>query len=121
YENWSWMLGYTYTHATDVNPLTSSQAHSNWDGRMLLNPNDPIAENSNYAIKDRVTGVLTWQKAFWGDYKTSVSTFYEGRTGRPYSFIYQNDANGDAEINDLFYVPSGPGDVEFTGGAAMEA
>ena len=119
--NWSWMAGYTYTQATDVNPLTSSQAHSNWDGRALVNPNEEISGNSNYAIRDRFTGILSWQKAFFGDYKTSVSMFYEGRSGRPYSWTFQNDANGDAEVNDLFYVPSGPGDVLFTGGAAMEA
>lgn len=119
-ENWTWMLAYTYTEATEVNPLTSSQAHSNWDGRMLLNPNEPIAETSNYAIKDRVTGILTWQHAFWGDYKTSVSAFYEGRSGRPYSWTYLNDANGDGEVNDLFYVPAGPGDVAFQGGVEME-
>src|SRR5690606_11791080 len=47
--------------------------------------------------------------------------FYEGRSGRPYSWTYLNDANGDMELNDLLYVPSGPGDVLFSGGAAMEA
>jgi hypothetical protein len=53
--------------------------------------------------------------------------FYEGRSGRPYSYIFYNDANGDSSgasqagyFNDLFYVPAGPGDVMWTGGAAME-
>ncbi|MFZ7096991.1 TonB-dependent receptor [Luteimonas dalianensis] len=119
YENWGWMIGYTRTSAQDVNPLTSSQAHSNWDGRMLLNPNEPIAYTSNYEIRDRFSGTLTWQKAFFGDYKTSVALFYEGRSGRPYSWTFQNDANGDNETNDLFFVPN-PGDVVFTGGAEME-
>ncbi|KGM56854.1 Oar protein [Lysobacter arseniciresistens ZS79] len=120
-ENWSWMFGYTYTQATEVNPLTSSQAHSNWDGRAILNPNTPTADTSNYEIRDRFTGAVTWRKAFFGDYNTQVSVFYEGRSGRPYSWTFQNDANGDSETNDLFYVPSGPGDVIFTGGAEMEA
>src|SRR5690606_21692400 len=108
-DNWYWMAAYTYTNATEVNPLTSSQAHSNWDGRMLLNPNTPIDETSNYEIKDRFIGVVSWQKAFFGDYQTKAAMFYEGRSGRPYSWTYQNDANGDAEVNDLFYVPGGPG------------
>ncbi|MGQ4661275.1 TonB-dependent receptor domain-containing protein [Lysobacter sp. F6437] len=120
-ENWGWMFGYTYTQATEVNPLTSSQAHSNWDGRAILNPNTPTADTSNYEIRDRFTGALTWRKPLFGDYNTSVAVFYEGRSGRPYSWTYLNDANGDSETNDLFYVPSGPGDVIFTGGAEMEA
>ena len=117
---WSWMLGYTFTNATEVNPLTSSQAHSNWDGRAILNPNTPTSDRSNYTIRDRFTGVLTWQKPFFGDYNTTVSLFFEGRSGRPYSWTYLNDANGDSEVNDLFYVPNGPGDVLFTGGDEME-
>ena len=68
-----------------------------------------------------MTGVLEWKHNFFGDYATRVGMFYEGRSGRPYSYIYYNDVNGDgANTNDLFYVPAGPGDVKWTGGAAME-
>jgi len=64
---------------------------------------------------------VNWKHAFFGDYETQVGMFYEGRTGRPYSFVYSNDMNGDGRTyNDLFYVPKGRGDVLFTGGAAME-
>ncbi|WP_297094781.1 hypothetical protein [Thermomonas sp.] len=56
---------------------------------------------------------------------------YEGRSGRPFSYIFSGDANGDNRtFNDLFYVPAGPGDVlfgsmnsttgAFTANAAME-
>jgi len=120
-ENWSWTLGYTYTHATDFSPATSSQNSSNWNNTLVFQTNVPEAYNSRYAIKDRFTGILTWQKAFFGDYRTTASMFYEGRSGRPYSYIFFNDVNGDsAATNDLFYVPNGRGDVLFTGGAAME-
>jgi hypothetical protein len=121
-ENWSWNFAYTYTEATDVTPLTSSQNSSNWGSTLIRNQGEDLAQSSRYAIKDRFTGSLTWQKAFFGDYKTRISTFYEGRSGRPFSYIFRNDANGDnGGFNDLFYVPTGPGDVYFTGGAAMEA
>ena len=120
-ENWAWTLGYTYTHATDFSPATSSQNSSNWNNTLVFQTNVPEAYNSRYAIKDRFTGILTWQKAFFGDYRTTASMFYEGRSGRPYSYIFFNDVNGDsAATNDLFYVPNGRGDVLFTGGAAME-
>ncbi len=119
-ENWSWMLGYTYTNSTEVSPLTSSRAISNWNGRMILQSNEEVDSRSNYEIRDRFSGALTWQKAFFGDYNTTASVFYEGRSGKPYSWGFSNDANGDGYINDLFYVPEGRGDVIFTGGAAME-
>ncbi len=115
-ENWGWSLGYTYTAAKEVSPLTSSQNTSNWNNTLSLNANDNVAYNSRYALKDRVTGTLEWKKAFFGNYATRAGLFYEGRSGRPYSYIFYNDANGDgATTNDLFYVPAGYGDVLWTG------
>ena len=121
--NWSWSAAYTYTLATEVSPLTSSINNSNWNGTPTFNANDNVAYNSRYAIRDRFTGTFNWQHAFFGDYKTKVGLFYEGRSGRPYSLVYRNDMNGDGNSSavDLFYIPSGPGDVVFTGGAPMEA
>ncbi|MDG9988716.1 TonB-dependent receptor [Stenotrophomonas sp. GD04024] len=126
-ENWGWSLAYTYTAAKEVSPLTSSQNTSNWGSTLIGTANENVAYDSRYAIKDRVTGSINWKKAFFGNYNTTVGLFYEGRSGRPFSYIYYNDMNGDAAattgagyFNDLFYVPNGPGDVKFTGGATME-
>jgi hypothetical protein len=119
-DTWGWGLNYTYTRATEVNPLTSSQAISNWANAFRLNPNEEVSANSAYAVRDRFLGTLNYQTSFFGDYKTSAGLIYEGRSGRPYSFSFINDANGDGRTNDLFYVPARPGDVIFTGGAAME-
>lgn len=120
-DNWSWMVGYTFTDASQVSPMASSQNTSNWNGTTIHQVNENVAYNSRYAIRDRFTGVLTYSNAFFGDNKTTFGLFYEGRSGLPFSYIYYNDINGDgANTNDLFYVPAGRGDVLFTGGAAME-
>lgn len=120
-DSWAWSLGYTYTEATEVSPLASSQNTSNWSGTLINNVNENVAYDSRYAIKDRVTGTLEFKHNFFGDYATRFGMFYEGRSGRPFSYIYYNDVNGDAaSTNDLFYVPNGYGDVLWTGGAAME-
>ncbi len=119
-----WSMAYTRTTATEVSPLTSSTSNSNWNGRMSFDPNAEEVANSNYLVKDRISASLTWSKAFVGSYRTSVGMFYEGRKGKPYSWTYINDMNGD-EIggNDLMYIPSGPGasDVIFKGGPSEEA
>lgn len=116
-----WALAYTYTDATEVSGLTSSVANSNWAGRSILNPNEQIASNSSYLVKDRINANITWQKAFFGTMKTSVGVFYEGRTGKPYSWTINNDLNGDGlGGNDLMYIPSrfGSGEVTFRGDTA---
>lgn len=121
-DTWGWSLYYTYTEATEVSPMTSSTNSSNWGGTLIGSMNEDVAYDSRYAIKDRITGTVTWRHNFFENYETRVSMFYEGRSGRPFSYIFRNDANGDnGGFNDLFYVPNGPGDVVFTGGAAMEA
>lgn len=121
-DTWGWSLFYTYTEATDASPMTSSTNSSNWGSNLIGDLNSGIAYDSRYAIKDRFTGSVTWRHNFFADYETRVGLFYEGRSGRPFSYIFRNDANGDSGgFNDLFYVPNGPGDVVFSGGAAMEA
>lgn len=119
-ENWFWSMAYTYTRATDVNALTSSQAASNWGNQFSVNPNENVSSPSIYTIRDRFTGQIGYQNTFFGDNLTSFALFYEGRSGRNYSWAFLNDANGDDRVNDLFYMPAGFGDVLFTGGAAME-
>ncbi|MCX7563938.1 TonB-dependent receptor [Xanthomonadaceae bacterium XH05] len=120
-DHWAWTVGYTFTDATQVSPMASSQNTSNWNGTTIYQVNENVAYNSRYAIRDRFTGVLTYSNEFFGDNTTTFGLFYEGRSGLPFSYIYYNDINGDgASTNDLFYVPTGRGDVLFTGGAAME-
>lgn len=120
--NWSWNIAYTRTTAKEVNPLTSSQAASNWNNSIRADRNADVAENSIYAIKDRFTASLSYQREFFRDLRTSFGLFYEGRSGRPFTYTFINDANGDRRSGvDPFYIPAGPGDVLFTGGAEMEA
>ena len=119
-----WTVAYTKTRATEVSPLTSSTSSSNWSNRNIFNPNEEVLSNSNYLVKDRFNASFNWSKAFIGSYRTTVGVFYEGRKGKPYSWTYLNDLNGDGiGGNDLMYIPSAPGsgEVVFKGGAAEEA
>lgn len=112
--DWSWTLGYTYTDAEEVSGLTSSTATSGWNYNYVYNANEEELNTARYEIKDRISGSLNWKHKFFGEYQTEVGLVYEGRSGRPYSYLYYNDMNGDSRsFNDLVYVPSGPGDVQF--------
>ena len=123
---------FTRTSATEVSPLTSSTAFSNWANRAVFNPNEVVAARSASLIRNRVNASANWSKAFIGSYQTRLGVFYEGREGRPYSWTFNNDMNGDGiSGNDLLYVPSarGSGEVLFrlpgqtvaASGAAAEA
>ncbi|HEX4853022.1 TonB-dependent receptor [Arenimonas sp.] len=117
----SWTAAYTFTNADEVSPLTSSTSGSQWGNINTFNPNEEVSATSAYEIKDRFSASINWERAFFGDYETRVSMFAESRSGRPFSYVFDNDANGDGRFgNDLLYVPTGPGDVLF-GTAAEEA
>jgi len=116
-----WSLAYTYTSAKEVSPLTSSTSNSNWLGRSIFNPNEEISANSSYLVKDRINAMVNFRKAFFANYRTTFGLFYEGRTGKPYSWTFNNDMNGDGGAgNDLMYIPSkaGSGEVVFLGDTA---
>jgi hypothetical protein len=118
-----WSLAYTYTDATEVSNLSSSTSNSNWGARAIFNPNENVAANSSYMVKDRINASVIWEKAFFGTYKTTVGMFYEGRSGKPYSWTYNNDMNGDGTgANDLMYIPKafGSGEVLFYGDTATD-
>lgn len=113
-DGWYWKAGYTYSEANEVSPGTSSVALSNWINRAVFNPNEEESNTSNYEIRNRFTGQLSKTWNFFENAPTTVALFYEGRNGRPYSYTFIGDANGDGiSGNDLFAIPT-PGSIQFS-------
>lgn len=109
----SWTLGYAYTESSDVNPMTSSVAFSNYVNVSVSDPNDPGVARSNYNIKNRFTLRANYRKAFFGDYETKFTLFGRVNEGRPYSATFVDGGNvfGDTlDDRHLLYIPSGPND-----------
>ena len=70
-----------------------------------LNPNEEIAKTATREIRDSVKVSLGWEHAFFGDYKTSVTAYYNGHDGLPYTWIMDGDVNGDGIFQDQAYIP----------------
>ncbi|WP_296946343.1 TonB-dependent receptor [uncultured Massilia sp.] len=120
-KGFGWSVAATHTYATEVSNLTSSTAGSNFNARSVYNPNEDVAANSAYLVKNRINALVNFEKAFFGAYKTRLGVFYEGRSGKPFSWTFKNDMNGDGTTgNDLMYIPKafGSGDVIFAGDTA---
>lgn len=116
-----WSIAATHTYATEASNLTSSTSSSNFGARSVFNPNEDVAANSAYLVKNRVNATVNFEKAFFSGLKTRFGLFYEGRTGKPYSWTFKNDMNGDGiATNDLMYIPKafGSGEVVFYGDTA---
>jgi hypothetical protein len=102
---WYGNLSYTYTDADEVASDGSSQAFSSYQFVSRVNPNQEIATTAGRLIRDSVKASLGWEHAFFGDYRTSVTAFYNGRDGLPYTWTFNGDANGDGIFQDPAYIP----------------
>ncbi|NEM98212.1 TonB-dependent receptor [Pontibacter burrus] len=106
-------IAYTYGKSKDVNSGTSSTALSNYEFNQIVNnPNDPELAYSRYDVRHRIvgTGGYTFK---WGEIAaTGISLFYQGQSGLPITFVYNQDLNGDGNVaNDLIYVPRNQSEI----------
>lgn len=110
---WSAGVSWTRGQAKEVSPATSSTASSNYNLRATYNPNENVMSLSNTSTRDKIVATAARQFEFVKNYRTTVALVYEGRSGRPYSWVFRGDANGDGYTgNDLFYVPTGSSDTK---------
>jgi len=108
-DHWAFSAYYTHTHATEVQALTSSVASSNFNYRSTVNPNAGDAVDSAYNIPDRLVISATREFNFFhrAGAETRITAVLRIQTGHAYSWIFNNDANGDGTTgNDAFYVPT---------------
>ncbi len=120
---WGASLSYTRGCAVEVSPVTASTAATNFETRVCVDPNDDRLGTANYAIRDRVLADLSVRFSLVKGFVTTVVLQYEGRSGRPYSFVSGTDVNGDSSSydNDLLYVPSGRDDPKVRWSNAKQA
>ncbi len=102
---WYGNISYTYTKADEVGSDGSSQAWSSYQFVSRLNPNEEISGTATREIRNSIKASLGWEHAFFGDYKTSITAFYTGRDGLPYTWIINGDPNGDGIFQDPAYIP----------------
>jgi len=124
-------LAYSFGDAFAIYDGTSSQNSSQWRGLHSVedggrNDLEQPLQRSDFSQGHRVIGGLSYVFNWNPDKtaQTTISIFYEGISGSPYSYVY---ADGD-EIQDedsrnrsLIYVPENENDIIFTGTAEEQA
>ena len=105
-EHWHAKASYTFTDAEAVSNGSSSTAGSNWGYNPAINPNEPLLGRSSYEIQNAFTMTVNYQNMFFGDTITNIGVIWISRDSEPFTYRYNNDANGDGRnTNDLVYVP----------------
>ncbi len=113
---------YTYGDAHGIFDLTSSQNSSQWRNIQTVNgknTNLPVSR-SDFSAGHRVISWMSYEFEWLKNLKTSVSFFYEGREGSPFTYIYQEGRdllNDDSRDNAIIYVPANQGEIALLDGA----
>lgn len=105
-------IAYTLSDSRDINSGMSSRAISNWKYNETDDPNGQTVARSDFLVRHRILANLSYNLRYSTGFATTVSLFYEGRTGQPFSYMFSGDVNHDGEkYNDLAYIPASRSDV----------
>ena len=102
-------FGYAYTKATDVSPMTSFVAESNFSNLATNDIGNPVAGNSNYVTPHRLTLRASYGTEFFKDLETRFTVYgfaAEGQPGTYTMFGFGLEDFGSYRRN-LLYVPQG--------------
>jgi hypothetical protein len=117
-KSWDWGLtvggAYTYQDVRDAGALTSSQAGSIYGNGANYDANFGGRGHSNDEVRWSFRYNVSFERAFFGDYKTRLDLFGTTRAGSPYSYVMQDLSGGRSGVfgtagsssRYLFYVPT---------------
>src|SRR5262249_27798882 len=89
-----------------------------------VTPNVPVLTYSNFDIRHRIVATAGFQHQWGQSGTTNLSLVYNGSSGSPFSYVYNNDLNNDGSSNnDLIFIPADASQITLTTGnwAALDA
>ena len=113
-------LAYTFGRAMALNDATSSQNSSQWRYMETVNGLNYLDLSiSDFDLGHRIVGYVNYSVDWIGHLKSSFSLFYNGQSGDPFSYVYNDygDMNGEGENSgNLIYVPANQGEIVLVDG-----
>ena len=104
-------LAYTYGYSKDVSNGIRNSWESNFNLNPSINPNNTQMSFSNFDLRHRIvaslSGTFNWSKVN----ATSLTFFYSGQSGNPYSLVYQSAPFGNGSNASLPYIPKNQSDI----------
>lgn len=123
-------VSYSYLEAKS-NMKSTEIASVLWQGNPVQgNPNKPELSYSEFGIRNRIAGVVSYRSEWNESNATTFGMFFEiaegnrfsGAGGNRYSFTYAGDVNGDGQAgNDLIYIPRNSSDIVFDPAGGTQA
>jgi len=110
---------YTLSDITERSSSSASVALSNYNSSVYADPNVAALGPADNQVKWQFKYGAVYERAFFGDYLTSISLYGETKAGNPYSYTFQDNSGqtrspvfgtigGNSRY--LLYVPTGSAD-----------
>jgi len=114
--NSSLNLAYSFTRAEALVDGRGFINNTNWLNILSVQGNNnPSVTRSTFDAGHRITAFFSHKFDYSDVTNTTISIFYTGKSGSPYSFVYNTSATSDISqsggFNDLIYVPESAGEI----------
>lgn len=104
-------IAYTYGYSKDMSNGIRNSWESNYSVNPAINPQNPSLSFSNFDLRHRIVGVVT-NTLVWNERQsTSLSFFYSGQSGNPYSIVYVGNPGNGGNSSSLPYIPKSQSDI----------
>ncbi len=110
-------MAYSFTRAESLFDGTGFINYTNWDNIISVEgKNNPPLTRSVYDAGSRITTFLNYRKEYANNFATSISLFYNGQAGQPYSYVYNDNDQLTSQSNNStsnipIYVPASQDDI----------
>lgn len=109
--NINWSAAYTYGLSKDLSNGIRNSFQSNFELNPSITPNSSSLAYSNFDLRHRIVGTIGGAFKWNRKNVTSLTFFYSGQSGAPYSVIYTSAPFGNASNASLPYIPKDQTDI----------
>ena len=111
--NINWSAAYTYGMSKDLSNGIRNSFQSNYEVNPAIVPGSPQLSYSNFDLRHRIVGTLGGNFIWNEKNATSLTFFYSGQSGSPYSMVYASGGApfGNAANANLPYIPTNQNDI----------
>jgi hypothetical protein len=110
-------MAYSFTRAESLFDGTGFINYTNWDNIIsVAGKNNPPLTRSDYDAASRITSFLSYRKEYLNNFATSISLFYNGQSGQPFSYVYNDNdqltsQSSNSTSNIPIYVPTSQDEI----------
>ena len=111
-KNYSGFLGYTYGVSKDISSTNRNSHAANFEWNQALVANAPELTYSNFDLRHKFVSYHFYDFNLKSS-KIKLGLIYNGKSGSPFSFVYEGDVNQDGSAkNDILYIPRNQTDIK---------